>query len=126
MMSSEGSDSALFNFDKFIQQLQPKTKTLARKLKKILIKSVATSPDQSGLGSDGNKGVLRIPQSSRFTDCFVSYLGHSLGESYSSTEMQSVYSPAPVDRVQLATGRIYEACKSYNEILAHIASLDKQ
>ena len=28
----------------------------------------ATTPGQSGPGSDGNKGVLRIPQSSRFTE----------------------------------------------------------
>ena len=42
------------------------------------------------------KTVLCIPQSSRITraspsDCFVSYLGHFLGESYSSGEMQSVH-----------------------------------
>ena len=35
-------------------------------------------------GSDGNEGVLCIPQSSSITgtlpsDCLVSYLGHSLG-----------------------------------------------
>ena len=38
----------------------------------------------SGPGSDGNEGVLRIPQSSSITgtspsDCSVSYPGHSLG-----------------------------------------------
>ena len=48
-------------------------------------------------GSDVSKGVLCIPQSSKITglsqsDCLVSYLGHSLGESYLSAEMQSVYS----------------------------------
>ena len=40
--------------------------------------SGATTPDQNELGSDGNKGVLRIPQSSGITgnspsDCLVSY-----------------------------------------------------
>ena len=45
--------------------------------------SGATIPGQSEPGSDGNKGVLRIPQSSSITgaspsDCLVSYLGHSL------------------------------------------------
>ena len=54
--------------------------------------SGATTPGQSGPGSDGNEGVLHIPHSSRLTgappsDC----LGHSLGESYSSAEKQSVY-----------------------------------
>ena len=44
--------------------------------------SGATTPSQSGLGRDGNKGVLRIPQISSITttllsDCFVSYPGHS-------------------------------------------------
>ena len=42
--------------------------------------SGATTPGQSGPGSDGNEGVLRIPQSSSIagispSDC----LGHSLG-----------------------------------------------
>ena len=41
-------------------------------------------PRQSGPGSDGNEGVLRIPQGFSITgtsssDCLVSYLGHSLG-----------------------------------------------
>ena len=64
--------------------------------------SGATTPGQSGPGSNGNKGVLHIPQSSSSTgaspsDCLVSYPGHSLGESYPSVEMQSVYSTAPAD-----------------------------
>ena len=61
-------------------------------------------PGQSGPWSDGNKGVLRIPQSSNITgtspsDCLVSYLGHSLvgGGAYPSAEKQSVYSPAQAD-----------------------------
>ena len=57
---------------------------------------------QSGPESDGNEGVLFIPQNSSITgvsplDCLVSYPGHSLGESYPSAEMQSVYSIAPAD-----------------------------
>ena len=58
---------------------------------------------QSGPGSDGNEGVLRIPQSTSTagtssSDCLVSYLGHSLEEgSYPSAEAQSVYSTAPAD-----------------------------
>ena len=45
--------------------------------------SDVTTPGQSGLGSDGNKGVLRIPQSSSITGnspshSLVSYPGHSL------------------------------------------------
>ena len=48
------------------------------------ILSGATTPGQSGPGSDGSERVLCIPQSSRNTgispsDCLVSYLGHSLG-----------------------------------------------
>ena len=44
----------------------------------------ATTPSDSGPGSDGNKGVFRIPQSSSITrtspsDCLVSYSGHSWG-----------------------------------------------
>ena len=56
----------------------------------------------SGPGSDGNKGVPRIPQSSCITgaspsDYLLSYPGHSFGKSYPSTEMHSVYSSAPAD-----------------------------
>ena len=65
--------------------------------------SVATTPDQSGPGSNGNEGVLHIPQSLSITgtspsDCLVSYPGHSLvGRSYTSAEMQSMYSTVPAD-----------------------------
>ena len=55
--------------------------------------SGATILGQSGLGSNGNKRVLCITQSSP-SDCLVSYPGHLLGESYPSAEMQSVYSTA--------------------------------
>ena len=56
----------------------------------------------SELGSDGNEGVLHIPQNSSITgaspsDCLMSYPGHSLGESYFSAKMQLVYFTAPPD-----------------------------
>ena len=61
------------------------------------------------LGKDSNKGIPNIPQSFSITevspsDCLVSYPGHSLGESYPSAEMQSVYSTAPAD---WATGVVW-------------------
>ena len=65
--------------------------------------SGATTPGQSGPGSNGNEWVLRIPQSSSIagtspSDCLMSYPGHSLGRgSYPSAEKQSVYSTAPAD-----------------------------
>ena len=65
--------------------------------------SGATTPGQRGPGSNGNEGVLHIPQSSSIagtspSDCFVSYPGHSLrGGCYPSAEVQSVYSTAPAD-----------------------------
>ena len=37
-----------------------------------MIVSGATTPDQSGFGNDGNKGVLCISQSSGKSDCLVS------------------------------------------------------
>ena len=54
------------------------------------------------LGAEAMKWVPRIPQSSSITgtspsDCLVSYQGHSLGESYPSAEVQSVYSTAPAN-----------------------------
>ena len=64
--------------------------------------SGASTPGRSGLWSNGNEGVLRIPQSYNISedlpsDCFTSYQGHSLWESYCSAEMQPVYSTATVD-----------------------------
>ena len=44
----------------------------------------------------GNKGILRTPKLTvRFS--FEPYPGHSLGQSYSSVEMQSAYSTTQVD-----------------------------
>ena len=64
--------------------------------------SGATILGQSGSGSNGNEEVLHISQHSSITgtspsDCLVSYAGHSLGKSYSSAEMQSVYSTTQAD-----------------------------
>ena len=49
--------------------------------------SRATTSGQGGPGSDGNEGVLRIPQSPSTTgtspsDCLVSYAGHSLNGAF--------------------------------------------
>ena len=60
--------------------------------------SGATTLGQSGPGSNGNEGVLHIPQSSSVTgasssDCLMSYPGNDVRES--SAEMQSVYSTIP-------------------------------
>ena len=54
---------------------------------------------QRGPGSNGNEGVFHIPQGHSIagtstSDCLVSYLGHSLGVSYPSAEVQLVYSTA--------------------------------
>ena len=71
--------------------------------------SGATTPDQSGPGSDGNKRVLRIPQSCCNTgtsplDCLVSYQGHSLGMFSPSAEIRSVYSAVPADWMLIEGG----------------------
>ena len=68
--------------------------------------SITTTPVQSGHGSDGNEGVLRIPQSSSITgtsssDCLVSYPGHSLEWSYPSVEVQSVYSTVTLGFIRM-------------------------
>ena len=67
------------------------------------ILSGSTTLGQSGPGSNGNEGVLHIPLSSSITgasgsDCLMSYQGHSLQRSYTSAEMQAVYSTAPANR----------------------------
>ena len=59
--------------------------------------SDATTPCQSGPGSDSSKGVLCVLQRSSITgpwpsDCVVSHPGHTLGGwSYSSAEMHFTY-----------------------------------
>ena len=68
--------------------------------------SGATTPGQRGSGSDGNKGVLHIPESSSIagasqSDCLISYTVSSLGEFYLSAEMQSMYSTTPTDSAKL-------------------------
>ena len=68
--------------------IQPKDRTL----------SGATISSQSGNGIDGNKGVLRCPQSitgATPSGYLLSYLGYSLGESYPSVKMQLVYFYSP-------------------------------
>ena len=63
------------------------------------ILSGATSLVQNEPGSDSKEGVFHIPQSFGISgasplDCLESYPAHSLGVSYPSAEMQSVYSTA--------------------------------
>ena len=62
----------------------------------------ATTQGQSRPGSNGNEGVLCIPQSSRITgistsDCLMSYPGHLFGGGYFSAKKQSVYSTTPAN-----------------------------
>ena len=62
--------------------------------------SGATTPGQSGTGSNGNEGVYCIPQSYSINgglplDCLVTYPGHLLGESYPFAKMQMVSSTNP-------------------------------
>ena len=50
------------------------------------------------LGAIAMKGYSAFPKAQTSpSDCFVSYLGHSLGGSYPSAEKQSVYSTAPAN-----------------------------
>ena len=64
--------------------------------------SGATTPGQSGLGSDVNEEVFYIPQRSSVTGpspsvFLVSYPEHSLKESYSLQRYQLLYSTAQAD-----------------------------
>ena len=71
--------------------------------------SGATTPGQSGPGSNGNEGVLRIPQSHSITgtspsDCLVSYPGHSLGRRGLSLCREAVgifYSPSRLGKSRI-------------------------
>ena len=64
--------------------------------------SDATTPGQSEPGSDGNKGVLRFPQSSSITwaspwACLVSITENSLWGALPSADLQSVNSSVPAN-----------------------------
>ena len=84
--------------------------------------SGATTPAKSGPGSNGNEGVLRIPQSSSISgtspsDCFVSYSEQLWrGRAYPSAEVQSVYSTAPANWIKdswWAIVRFYYWCSRF-------------
>ena len=64
--------------------------------------SGASIPGQSGPESNGNEGVLRIPQSPSITgtspwDCLVSYQDTRWWWPYPSAELQSLYSTTSAD-----------------------------
>ena len=63
----------------------------------------ANCPGQSGPGSNDIEEVYHISQNSKTgalsSDSLIPYAGHSFWESYSSTEMQLVYSTTPTDNV---------------------------
>ena len=82
----------LFSINILFSSIQPISRAL----------SDAIIPGQSEPGSNGNEGVLFIPQSSNITrtspsDGLVSYPGLSSGVGYPSAEVLSVYSIAPAD-----------------------------
>ena len=65
-----------------------------------------TTPVQSRPGNDDDEEVLRIIQSSSFTealqpDCLESHTGHTFREPYPPAEIQLVYSAALVDWVRM-------------------------
>ena len=72
--------------------------------------SGATILGQSGPGSDGNEGVLHIPQGFSITgvsplDCLGSYPGHLLAGSYPSVEILLMDSTAPAEWASPTTGK---------------------
>ena len=71
----------------------------------------ANTLGQSKPGTNGNEGVLHIPQSSKAgalpSDSLMSYSEHLLeGESCPSVEMQSVYSTDPTDWARVLTTKL--------------------
>ena len=75
--------------------------------------SRATTPSQNGLGSDGNKGEQRIPQTFNVTEVSLSdylalYLRHLLARAYPFAEKQS---PADLDHgtVSNCKGSFYKS-----------------
>ena len=50
--------------------------------------SSVTSPDQSGTGSDGNEGILNIPQNSSITEALFSVISRTLVGGWNLTSLQ--------------------------------------
>ena len=83
--------------------------------------SSSMTPGLNGPGSDGNEGILRIPQSFSITevspsDCLV----YSLGESYLSVEMQSAHSKAPADWASFSPVSLYLFVYNYLSVYLYI------
>ena len=66
MMAYEGSESALDNFNKFIYQLQPKTKALVRKLEGLVVLFYCESTLFASFNAD-----LNFKQFSKYSFCFT-------------------------------------------------------
>ena len=90
--------------------------------------SVATTPGQSGSGSDGNDEIIRIPQSTSITgaspsECLVLYPGHSWGVGgvlpIYRDAVGVFYNPSQLGRKQMEWVSIFHAWKcSYFQIYA--------
>ena len=63
---------------------------------------------------DGNEGVVYITEASQL-NCLLLSPGHSLGESYPSSEMYSVYSTTPADWARLMFNWIVSVTLQYLE-----------
>ena len=76
-----------------------------------LIDRILSGSSQSETGNNGYEGVLHIPQSSKTgaspSDDVMSYPEHSMGESYTSAVMQTVYFAAPIDWTPLILSSLY-------------------
>ena len=93
------------------------------------ILSGATSPGHSGPGSDGNKrATLHSPKLQHYWSftirLFSVISGHSLGESFPSAEMQSVYSTVPDDCPSFWRDEILSLCREYNHRILSLADRD--
>ena len=94
--------------------------------------SSAATLGQREPGSNGNEGVLHIPQSSSITetspsDCLVSYPGHSLVESYCRDVFSVFYSPSRLGKKDKRKVCIWEWLSwVYNEsfCMNHIKIVD--
>ena len=79
MMAYERSDSAQDNFGKFIHQFQPETKTLIRKLERILIKL-----HRQNVSLSFNQTCLNERQLPNYIYIYI-YMHHSVGLTTSQT-----------------------------------------
>ena len=91
--------------------------------------SGATTPGQSGLGSNGNEGILHFPQISKAgalpSDSLMWYPGHSMEGLYPSAEMQLMYCTTSANWDELMQALVISEFVKFTYLGSSVESTEK-